>query len=582
MANTVGAGLGSLAGGFLFLPWLGMERSLGVLAASYGGVALLLLGARGGEPAAWRGRILAACAAGLAAALLLFPSGRMQEVYLGITARRFGVPETKSIAAVREGRTETVMLLRAELEGEPLYYDLITGGFGMASGKTAARRYMKLYVYWPIALNPGSRSALLISFGVGSTARALTDTRRLEEIDVVDISRDVLEVNQIVYPDPAEQPLRDPRVRVHIEDGRYFLQTTARRYDLITSEPPPPTHAGVVNLYTREYFELIRERLTEGGINTYWLPVHKLSLDATKSIIRGYCDAFADCSLWTGAHLDWMLVGSRGGLRAPSAEAFATQWSDPVVAPELRAVALEQPEQLGATFMADADTLRAWTGDAPPLVDNHPYRLGGRYSGRVRLAVYAEWMAPAAARRRFRESPYIRAIWPDELRAGTLAAFTYQARINQIMNPDSPTNSVLGQIRGLHALLSGSELVTLPLWHLQLPEHKTRAMDRLLARGAPEEPHRLDLALRSLAARDFERASAQLERVELPPPYADSLLRFRLYALCMAGRTEDANAIVRARGAALPVRGEWAKFWRWMTQTFGLEPPVALTAARRP
>ena len=109
----------------------------------------------------------------------------------------------------------------------------------------------------------------------------------------------------------VEAECRDPRVRVHVEDGRHFLQTTTRRFDLITGEPPPPKIAGVVNLYTREYFQLIYERLEAGGVNTYWLPVHSMTETDAKAILRAYCDVFTDCSLWGGWGLNWMLVGSR-------------------------------------------------------------------------------------------------------------------------------------------------------------------------------------------------------------------------------------------------------------------------------
>jgi hypothetical protein len=101
------------------------------------------------------------------------------------------------------------------------------------------------------------------------------------------------------------------------------LLTTERRYDLITSEPPPPKHTGVVSLYTREYFELVYDRLAEGGINTYWLPVHSLVPEDSLAIIRAYCDVFEDCTLWSGAGLNWMLVatrGVRGGQEIPHLE----------------------------------------------------------------------------------------------------------------------------------------------------------------------------------------------------------------------------------------------------------------------
>jgi spermidine synthase len=74
----------------------------------------------------------------------------------------------------------------------------------------------------------------------------LTDTRALTDIHVVDISREILEMSAVVFA-PAANPLADPRVRLHVEDGRFFLQTSPESFDLITGEPPPPKAAGIVS-----------------------------------------------------------------------------------------------------------------------------------------------------------------------------------------------------------------------------------------------------------------------------------------------------------------------------------------------
>ncbi len=103
---------------------------------------------------------------------------------------------------------------------------------------------------------------------------------------MVDISSDILDLSREIHPPHEKHLLDDPRVHVHIEDGRYFLRTTTRSFDLITGEPPPPKIARVVNLYTREYFQLVYDRLTEGGVNTYWLPVHNLTESDVKAVIR--------------------------------------------------------------------------------------------------------------------------------------------------------------------------------------------------------------------------------------------------------------------------------------------------------
>ena len=136
------------------------------------------------------------------------------------------------------------------------------------SGTTyVGRRFMSIYVWLPVAIHPAPRRALQISYGLGTTSRALVETRELERIDVVDTSAAVLRMSALAQDGPAANPLDDPRVRIHVEDGRFFLLTTPLRYDLITADPPPPKAAGIASLYSREYFALARSRLAPGGID---------------------------------------------------------------------------------------------------------------------------------------------------------------------------------------------------------------------------------------------------------------------------------------------------------------------------
>ncbi len=233
LANTVGAMAGALVPGFLLLPRLGMERSFVLLGTGYGIIALLAPGFR----RTWRHPSTLGAAFLFLGFAVFFPKGLMENSYLRVALARTVEPGVR-IAAFREGLTETVAYLEKTLESEVLEQRLVTNGYTMSSTAFYGRRYMKHYVYLPGALHPRLRRALLISYGVGSTAKALTDTRELESIDIVDISREILELSTVVFPNPAENPLRDSRVKVHVEDGRFFFQTTAERYDLITAAPP--------------------------------------------------------------------------------------------------------------------------------------------------------------------------------------------------------------------------------------------------------------------------------------------------------------------------------------------------------
>ncbi len=575
LANTLGAALGSLLGGFVLLPGIGMERSLFGVALGYGGVALLLRGGAAREPAPRLARRLGWAAAGVyALAVLAFPHGLMERRYLRTIVERLDLGGQLERVATREGSSETILYLRQDYLGEPHSYRMVTNGFSMSDTAVQAKRYMKLYVYLPEILRGELRDALLISYGVGSTARALVDTRSLEHIDVVDISKEILEMSAIVYPDPDEHPLRDPRVEVHVEDGRYFLETTQRRYDLITGEPPPPKAAGVVNLYTREYFALIRERLREGGVNTYWLPAHALTPSDARAIVRAYCDVFEDCSLWAGAGLDWMLVGSRGGAWHRDAERFAKPWRDPRVGPELRALGFERPEQIGALFMADASDLAALTADTQPLVDDFPKRLSRQSLPRDEAeAAFAAWMNTASARRRFPHSDFVQSAWPPEWIEPTLPYFEFQALINQLGFQTRPARGP--QEPALHALLTRTPLETLVLWTLRVHHDSLRILDRHLERGGDPRPHLGVLASRALARRDYARAEELFGEASRWQPGQPDLVYLRIFSLCMDGRIGEAEQLAAGSLPAMPEGAEQSPYWRWMGETFGLRLPRA-------
>lgn len=149
----------------------------------------------------------------------------------------------------------------------------------------------------------------------------------------------------------------------------------------------------------------MRERLTDTGHASYWLPVWLLEPADTRAITRAFCDAFADCSLWTGSGLNWMLVGSRGAQAAVAAATLSRPWRDPALAAELDALGLPTPASLGATFLGDAAFLSAWTGAVPALVDDHPARLSTRIPDQdVADPEYLEVTSARRARERFAQS----------------------------------------------------------------------------------------------------------------------------------------------------------------------------------
>jgi predicted membrane-bound spermidine synthase len=548
LANTLGAMLGSLGAGFVLLPELGVEASLWLLATGYAALVALLLGAGIGRPRAGRPVALGAALLALLAALVLFPRGLMREEYVLYQARRFA-PAWQPVE-IREGLTETIVYLRADLFDEPIAYRMLTNSHSMSSTLPRDARYMKLYVYWPVAVHPQPRSALLISYGVGITAKALTDTASLESIDFVDISRDVFELNRHVYPEPRDHPIHDPRVDVHVEDGRFFLQTTTRRYDIITGEPPPPKMAGVVTLYTREYFSLVFDRLAEGGIATYWLPVHSLAEDDALAILAAFCDVFADCTLWQGSGLDWMMVGSRGASGPVSEAHFRRQWEAAEVGPELRSLGFEDPGGLGALFIEGREALLERTRHVAPLTDDFPKRLSDRRPDPP--ARFLAWLDPVRSRRAFRRDPTVARLWPPALIEAAAPRFGDEARLAR----DLVSRSEVGwHLPDLHHLLMRSERVTAPLWLLGSSWRLVQVSEDAAARGvrSPEIDYHRGAA--ALARRDYPAAARAFQAADAPDAPRRSAGYLAAYAWALAGREAEAAAMA-ARLHADPERAD--------------------------
>ena len=530
-ANTLGAALGAALASLVLLPLLGMEKSLFALAAGYALLPLLSVDAGGARRRAWP----AALAIG---ALAFFPFGRMQ-LHFAEAALQYTLADDAKVVRITEGPTTTLQVLRRERFGEPAGWRLVTDSYSMTGINRYALRYMQLFAWLPLSLHPQPRRALLISYGAGNTAQALLSDPQLEHLSVVDLSPEMLAASPLLHGE--HDPLRDPRVRLVREDGRHFLRTRREQFDLITAEPPPPAVAGVVNLYTREYFAALAQRLAPGGLATYWLPVRQFRLAGAKAVVAAFCDAFPDCTLWSGTDRDWILMGGRDFARRPSAHELGRLWRDPLAARRLAANGFEHPPQLGASFLGDAAQLRRWLASTRPLVDDWPKRLDPSQPFDATPPDYEQWLYPEGARRRFEASAWIAAHWPADFLAWTPQYFALQPILTGQIDAD-PVKT-LPQV---DALLRHTDLRLPILWLLDTDMTEQAILGRRLAEGAeamrPE--YAFPLGAGALAERDYARASLLFARAAERNPRAGAAAA---YALCRAGAPRRAAAINGAR-----------------------------------
>jgi hypothetical protein len=229
-------------------------------------------------------------------------------------------------------------------------------------------------------VHPGEpRSALVIALGTGITAGAVAQFPGLERRTVAELLPAVLRAAPRFEGNYGVAS--DPRIDIRLHDGRRELLRSAERYDVITLEPPPPSAAGVSNLYSRDFYALARTRLQPGGVFAQWLPIATQNDEDTRSLVRSFLDVFPDASLWTTELHEMLLVGSTAPMALDAARIEA-RMREPSVAAALGEVGVNGAAGLLATWVTDAGGLRRYVAGAPAVTDDRP---------RIE---YAAWIRP--------------------------------------------------------------------------------------------------------------------------------------------------------------------------------------------
>jgi spermidine synthase len=186
----------------------------------------------------------------------------------------------------------------------------------------------------------------------------------------VEIEPLVPEVVSTYFGEQNFNVVRNPKVRIEIDDARHFLLTTDRKFDAITSDPLDPWVKGAAMLYTTEFFTLVKDRLNPGGVVTLFVQLYESNTEAVKSEIGTFFEAFPHgmifANTYNGAGYDLVLLGqiepTRIDLDAVDNRLRRPEYSR--VARSLAEVGLHSAVDLFATFAGQAPDFAQWLKDA--------------------------------------------------------------------------------------------------------------------------------------------------------------------------------------------------------------------------
>ncbi|MBK5105677.1 MAG: spermidine synthase, partial [Burkholderiales bacterium] len=414
--NTVGGIVGTAITGFVLVPRFGLVNTLGILAvvAALLGLLAALRGPAGMRYTRWAAVIIAAFAVG---AGLLTPSDRLASL---LASTRGG-----AMVYYEEGKGGTVAVLQ-QSAGHKRFRRLYIQGVSNTGDSLPSLRYMRLQALLPLIIHNGEpKSALVIGLGTGITSGALLRYPGLEQRVVAELLPEVLRATKHFQGNFGAAT--DSRLDIRLRDGRRELLSSEQAYDLITLEPPPPSAAGVVNLYSTGFYELARARLRPRGLVAQWLPLPTQNEEDTRSLVRSFLDVFPQASLWTTELHEMLLLGSLEPVEL-DVPRIVERFSQPGVASALREVGIESPAALMATWVTDRAGLQAYAGNALPVTDDQP---------RIE---YADWVRPDELHRvlpsliKLRTNPQLRHAEPAFERAVAaerqLLLIFYQASLN--------------------------------------------------------------------------------------------------------------------------------------------------------
>ncbi|HTL46600.1 MAG TPA: fused MFS/spermidine synthase [Verrucomicrobiae bacterium] len=373
-ANTIGTIFGAALTGFWILPAIGIQKTLFLGASINGLIGLITF--LGHRPNLQPRR--------LAPFAVLFPA----LIASAVLVKPWNLTMISSDTAVKPG--DVVHLSRQQFFGafrerEIIYYkdglsgtvtvvslkdnrSLAVNGKVDASNGDAFTQY--LLGHLPMILHGPAEKALVIGLGSASTVAAVA-AYPVKEIHAVELEKAVVEASSF-FPDLNRDVLKDPRVKLFVNDGRNFLLVQPEPYDVIVSEPSNPWMAGVANLFSLEHFKNMSRHLKPGGIACQWLHAYSMSQSDLAMIIKTFSQGFPHVQLWTSYFPDLMLIGSNDPLVIDEEKIKKAFDEIPLVKQDLGPYGTQTPESLAGSFVLDDAQLREISKDAGVHTDNKP------------------------------------------------------------------------------------------------------------------------------------------------------------------------------------------------------------------
>ena len=230
-------------------------------------------------------------------------------------------PEDVEVVFHKDGKTSTVTILKYQngvktmlTNGKPdASIDMDESRQGESDGDEITQ---VLLAAIPLAIHPDARKVANIGMGSGMTSHTVLLWPEVQQLDTIEIESEMIAGAQHFRP-KVELAFTDPRSTIHIEDAKTFFSLSRDKYDLIISEPSNPWVSGVSSLYTREFYERIRNSLNHDGYLVQWLHLYEMNSLLVFSVLKSLSEHFGDFHIYATNNFDVVIVARAQGQVGP-------------------------------------------------------------------------------------------------------------------------------------------------------------------------------------------------------------------------------------------------------------------------
>jgi spermidine synthase len=295
--NTIGAIVGVLLGVQLVMPFIGVKYVIliGALIDMSLGLGLLWYARVKLSEKSW---IAVTCGVGCFVLVsALWVDLDVNKMASGVFRTGKAVQEENEVLFHRDGRTASVDVVKRET-----FYFISTNGkpdgsvgIGQNIASDELTQILTSALAW--GMNDKAKTAATIGVGTGMTGHVLLIADTLQSVDTVEIEPAMIEGARGLGI-RVSNVFNDPRSHIYIDDAKAFFTNQNKKYDIIVSEPSNPWVSGVAGLFSKEFYKLIRNYLTEDGILVQWIHLYEIGTPLVASVMQALSEYFGDYVLY--------------------------------------------------------------------------------------------------------------------------------------------------------------------------------------------------------------------------------------------------------------------------------------------